>query len=197
MISIDKLVQQLQQCKDTSITLPSENDSKHSQKLAIDIKKAELELLNNSFEQLNEANYTMDLDLENIIKNDNNDKSDKSDKSDKNYKNDGKNKNNNFESAQEIIPNKSLIIYGENEIANIPEILIKLLPYDLFKPEEWYIYGVKNPESFYKSFLLLTKVDFIIKNKTEKNNEVATFKREMAIQYETFYKKFNYNSIIN
>ena len=63
-----------------------------------------------------------------------------------------------------IIPNKSLIIYMENENANIPEILIKLLPYELFNPNEWYIYGVKNPESFYKSFLLLSKVDFIFRS---------------------------------
>jgi hypothetical protein len=38
-------------------------------------------------------------------------------------------------------------------------------------------------------------MDFIIKNKTEKKNEVATFKREMAMQYETFYKSLNYRKL--
>ena len=57
---------------------------------------------------------------------------------------------------------------------------------------DWYIYGVKNPESFYKSFLHLININFIIKNRTDKKNEIATFKREMALQYETFYKELNY-----
>ena len=176
MISIDKLVQQLQQCKDTSITLPSSNESKFVQNTAFDIRKCELELLNNNFELLTEANYTMDKELENnklqtgIIKN-------------------------NKEFSQEVIPSKSLIIYTENETANVPEILTNLLPQTVFNNNEWYIYGIKNPESFYKSFLLLSKVDFIIKNKNEKKNEIATFKREMAIQYETFYKKLNYRKL--
>ena len=198
MISIDKLVQQLQQCKDTSITLPSINDFKYIQNTAFDIRKAELELLNNNFEKLNEANYTMDLELEKINSNSiSNTDSTLSNRNNNgnNGANNGANNGGNKDSTQDNIPNKSLIIYMENEVANIPEILLNLLPTDLFKPDEWYIYGVKNPESFYKSFLLLSKVDFIIKNKTEKKNEVATFKREMAIQYETLYKSLNYRKL--
>ena len=182
MISIDKLVQQLQQCKDTSIKLPSTNESIFIQKTAVEIRKYELEMLNNNFKQLNEANYTMDSELiqQSIVPNaSSNTAFSNTDKKD--Y-------------IQETIPSKSLIIYMENETANIPEILLKLLPY-YFKENEWYIYGVKNPESFYKSFLLLYKVDFIIKNKTEKKNDVATFKREMAMQYENFYKVLNYRKL--
>jgi hypothetical protein len=92
------------------------------------------------------------------------------------------------------IPSESLIIYNENETAPLPEILLPLLETIGANKEEWYIYGVKNPESFYKSFMLLTRVDFIIKNKNEKKNEVSTFKREMAMHYETFYKALNYRA---
>jgi hypothetical protein len=226
MISIEKLVQQLQQCKDTSITLPSSNESKYVQSTAFDIRKSELELLNNNFEVLNDINYTMDCELEKLnnnlqngINNNNQNNNNNTNNNTNNHTNNNHNlsngiNNNNFnntnnnynsnsntnnnskyknkEYSQDIIPSKSLIIYTENETATIPEIILKLLPDNLFKPSEWYIYGVKNPESFYKSFLLLSKLDFIIKNKTEKKNEVATFKREMAIQYETFYKELNY-----
>jgi hypothetical protein len=200
MISLEKIVQQLQQCKDTSINLPASNDSIFSQKTAIEIRKLELELLNNNFELLTEANYTMDNELEKnynisntISNNDSIIKNNKSNKSNNNTN------NNITRMNQEHIPNKSLIIYMENETANLPEILLTLL--NSFKniinikPSEWYIYGVKNPESFYKSFLLLSKIDFIIKNKTEMKNEVATFKREMAMKYEDYYKTLNYRKL--
>ena len=200
MISIEKIVQQLQQCRDTSINLPASNDSIFAQKTAIEIRKLELELLNNNFELLTEANYTMDNELEKI-NNISNKISNTISNNDSIIKNNKSNITNNniTRTSQEQIPNKSLIIYMENETANLPEILLTLL--NSFKniinikPSEWYIYGVKNPESFYKSFLLLSKIDFIIKNKTEMKNEVATFKREMAMKYEDYYKTLNYRKL--
>ena len=66
MISIDKLVQQVQQCKYTSFTLTKINESQFTQKNVYDIRKSELELLNNNFIHLNEANYTMDLELDKL-----------------------------------------------------------------------------------------------------------------------------------
>ena len=192
MISIDKIVQQLQQCRDTSITLPASNESIFTQQTAIEIRKLELELLKNNFELLTEANYTMDTELNNL-NNLNNLNSNINDSITKNKQ------SNNIKTVNEQIPNKSLIIYMENETANLPEILVALLnsfkTVIHFKPSEWYIYGVKNPESFYKSFLLLSKIDFIIKNRTEMKNEVATFKREMAMKYEDLYKTLNYRKL--
>ena len=187
MISIDKIVQQLQQCKDTSIILPIYNDSIFVQKTSVEIRKSELELLKNNFKLLNESNYTMDTELEKLNNNLNiNDST-------------PKNKQYNTRTFQETIPNKSLIIYMENETANLPEIILTLLnnfkTIINIKPIEWYIYGVKNPESFYKSFLLLSKIDFIIKNRTEIKNEVATFKREMAMKFDDFYKTLNYRKL--
>uniref|UniRef100_A0A6C0EY81 Uncharacterized protein n=1 Tax=viral metagenome TaxID=1070528 RepID=A0A6C0EY81_9ZZZZ len=193
MISIDKIVQQLQQCKDSSITLPSVNDSLYVQKTAIEIRKSEMELLNNNFEHLTEANYTMDTELnkESHVKIVTNTTTNTT-----HSHTNGHGNANPREQDVQTISSKALIIYGENETANIPEIILKLCnKSSFFKQSDWYIYGVKNPESFYKSFLLLSKLDFIIKNKTEKKNEVATFKREMAMQYENYYKSLNYRKL--
>lgn len=190
MISIEKIVQNLQQCKDVSITLPKPN-SKYIQKTAVEIRKEELELLNTNFKDLNEANYTMDSEYDKLKKDKESIKNTLEHIPQNSYSN-----SNSKVSSQDIIPSKSLIIYNENEIAQLPEILLQL--FNNFDPainvNLLYLYGVKNPESFYKSFLFLYKVDFIIKNNTEKKNEVATFKREMAIHYETFYKTLNYRS---
>ena len=49
MISIEKLIQQIQQCKDTSINLPQSSNSKYIQKNAIEIRKDELSFLNTNF----------------------------------------------------------------------------------------------------------------------------------------------------
>jgi len=222
MISIDKLIQQLNQCKDTSISLPITNECEFVQRTAFEIRKAELELLNNNFQQLNEANYTMDSDLELISTNTstnastnanfnanfstststNSNSNGNSNSNSNSNGNTSSNSNSNVQynnkqslHVKEQIPSKSLIIYTENETANIPEIIVNLLKQNSININEWYIYGIKNPESFYKSFLLLSKLDFIIKNKTEKKNDVATFKREMAIQYENFYKTLNYRKL--
>jgi len=94
-----------------------------------------------------------------------------------------------------ILTGNSIITYNENEVAALPEIIIDMLNKLNYTINEWYIYGIKNPESFYKSFLLLTKMDFIIKNKNDKKNDVVTFKREMALHYEHHYKLFNYRKL--
>lgn len=194
MISIEKLIHQLSQCKDSQITLPVENDnpnSKFVQKTAVEIRKMEIEMMN--VKDLGEdisryTNCTMDSDfaLGNEKK--------KSDNS------------NNFSNAV-TIPAKSLIVYIENECSSLPEILsgifnvlklgscVSSTKSSKISGNDWYIYGVKNPDSFYKSFMLLCKVDFIIKNKTEKKNDIVTFKREMALQYENFYKTLNYRKL--
>jgi len=191
MISIEKLMQNLTQCKDTNINLPSMNDnddSKFVQKTAILIRRDELSALDTVISQLNDANYTMDKELVDLGVN----TMDKNDNVRDNIRDKDRNK---LVNQETIVPSKSLIVYTENETAPLPEIILNIFTLSKINSDEWYIYGVKNPESFYKSFMLLTKMDFIIKNKNEKKNEVATFKREMAMQYETFYKSLNYRKM--
>jgi hypothetical protein len=187
MISIEKLMQNLTQCKDTNILLPSMNDDENNkfiQKTAIDIRKEELELLDTVITQLNEANYTMDNEIKDLQSNNRL-------QPNIDTRINRENQNDNLG----VVPSKSLIVYTENETAPLPEIILNLFNLAGLSVDDWYIYGVKNPESIYKSFMLLTKMDFIIKNKNEKKNEVATFKREMAIQYETFYKTLEYRKL--
>lgn len=186
MISIEKLMQNIMQCRDSNLALPKLNDADDNpfvQKTAIDLRRMELEKAEEVvFTQLNESNFTMDKELEEL-----NQKLSENNST-------GSSRSSNTNTAT-VIPPESLIIYVENETAPLPEVILNLLRVVGYSPDEWYIYGVKNPESFYKSFLLLTQLDFIIKNKTEKKNEVATFKREMALHYETFYKTLEYRKL--
>jgi hypothetical protein len=222
MISIDKLVQTLSQSKDNSIKLGSWNDnSKYLQATAIDIRKKELENLDMVFENINPfqyvnnagtGNYTMDSDLQdnnisiNNINNNSNNSNNNSNKNNHNNNINNSTKNNKLDVMNkvenkklflnnEIVSGSSIITYNENEVAALPEIIIDMLNKLDYTINEWYIYGIKNPESFYKSFLLLTKMDFIIKNKNDKKNDVITFKREMALHYEHYYKLFNYRKL--
>ena len=51
---------------------------------------------------------------------------------------------------------EGILIYGDNEVIGIPEV-IKLSftsANDSENIESWYIYGVKNPDSFFKSCIL-------------------------------------------
>lgn len=181
MISIDKLIQQLGQCKDTSIILPTENENlknKYIQKTAVDIRKIELESIDTieSNDDINRLITKCTVD-------------DFQQTQQKTIENNNLQNNN--------VPSKSLIVYSENECAALPEVLTNIfkllcLKNNKIKLSDWYIYGVRNPESFYKSFMLLIQLDFIIKNKVEKKNSVSTLKREMALQYENFHKLLNY-----
>lgn len=184
MISIEKLIQNISQCKDTNLTLGTWNDdSEFIQKNAVEIRRDELESLESMetiIQHIEKVHYTMDNDLAGINHN----------------SRDGRKGSGRDETIEQgEIPSKSLVVYMENEVATLPEILITMLKGVGCNLDDWYLYGVKNPESFYKCFMLLTKMDFIIKNKTEKKNEVATFKREMAMHYETFYKELEYRKL--
>ena len=70
MISIKKLISNLQQCRDTNITLPVNNESENSkfiQKTALRMRKEELESRANiktyNTQLLNDVNYTMDTEI--------------------------------------------------------------------------------------------------------------------------------------
>jgi hypothetical protein len=85
---------------------------------------------------------------------------------------------------------ETVIIYEENEVCNIPNNISCLN-----LPDEWYIYGTKNPNSFYKSILYLTSPDSILQSNKEKKNYVAALKQEMALMTETLYKKYKYRKL--
>lgn len=182
MISLEKLINQLQHCKDTQIKLPADNEtSPFIQKTAVDIRKAELqamveetEKMGNAvvqYEQYDVGRCTMDSEFKDLG---------------------GGDLPQQKRQNEQVIAPRSLIVYSENECAALPEVMLNIFKVLALNSNEWFIYGVKNPESFYKSFLHLVKIDFIIKNRSEKKNELATFKREMALQYENYYKLLDY-----
>jgi hypothetical protein len=203
MISIEKLIQNISQCKDTNLTLGIWNDdSVYIQKNAVEIRRNELESLESIetiIQHVEKVQYTMDQDLLSINHINTNTYNSRNSSNGRKGSYTSRDVDSNFngstESNEGEIPSKSLIVYMENEAATLPEILITMLKGVGVNLDDWYLYGVKNPESFYKCFMLLTKMDFIIKNKTEKKNEVATFKREMAMHYETFYKELEYRKL--
>ena len=59
----------------------------------------------------------------------------------------------------------------------------------------YYLYGIKNRDSFYTSLVLLTQTDYIIKTKSEKNGIVISFKREMGLKLETAFSQFDYKEL--
>jgi hypothetical protein len=192
MISIAKLIQNISNCKDTNIKLGEWNDenSKFLQKTGIQLRKIELENNENICTDMgidvNKYITTMDRDLQ-ILNTSNISNNTHSNIHTNNIFNQATNSN-----TLEKVDSRSLIVYVENEIATLPEIIISMLSECKIDYSEWYIFGLKNPETFYKSYLYLYKKDFIIKNKNERKNEIATFKREHALHYEKFYKALNY-----
>lgn len=90
------------------------------------------------------------------------------------------------------IPTDSLMIYNENDTVDLPEIVSKIVePYQ----NNFYLFGFKNPNSLIKSIMMVYHSEFILKSKSEKENEALTFIREMAVQLNTYYKKYNYKSL--
>ena len=189
MISIEKLINNIKQCRDTNISLPIENDNtnnKFIQNTALQMRLLELAYVSNdnAISMLSPANYTMDEDIQNVKE------ATATITQDLQISATTNNINKFAPPVDIIIPSKSLIVYTENETAQIPEILLHIFKSAHINIDKWYIYGVKNPESFYKSFRFLNSMDFIIKNKSDKKNDIITLKREMALHYETFYKVF-------
>ena len=194
MISIEKLINNIKQCRDTNISLPIENDNtnnKFIQNTALQMRLLELAYVSNdnAISMLSPANYTMDEDIQNVKE------ATATITQDLQISATTNNINKFAPPVDIIIPSKSLIVYTENETAQIPEILLHIFKSAHINIDKWYIYGVKNPESFYKSFRFLNSMDFIIKNKSDKKNDIITLKREMALHYETFYKTLNYRKL--
>ena len=94
--------------------------------------------------------------------------------------------------------NNGVLLYGENEIINMPDFIESMfkegisLNLDTVNIDSWYVYGVKNPDSFYKCHVLLNYPNYILKSKREKNSFVSTYKNEIAVQLESTYKKLIY-----
>lgn len=95
---------------------------------------------------------------------------------------------------QPDIDYESFIQFSENEKMKIPAILCNVFGNTL-NTEHCYLYGHKNPDSFYKSILHLKEADFIIKNKYEANQNILRIKKEVAFDFRNYWKTYKYNFI--
>lgn len=181
MISIEKLVQSLGHLHEKPLILP--NDSKFTQKTAIDLRKIELE------QQLLERNDNVSNSIQNVI-----DYTMNQDfmKEKKTYKMKGE-LSDKPQQLQQLKPTSS-IVYTENEVMNVPDCLNKVFTHNLeYSLNDLYVYGLKNPNSFFKAIQMLHNPEFILKSNTDKINLALMFKREVAIQIDILYKQFKYH----
>lgn len=95
---------------------------------------------------------------------------------------------------QPDIDYESYIQFNENEKMKIPAILCNVFGNTL-NTEQCYLYGHKNPDSFYKTILHLKEPDFIIKNKYEVNQNILRVKKEVAFDFRNYWKTYKYNFI--
>lgn len=167
MISIEKLGSSLSNLKEKNVPIPRDNI--FTQQTMYDMRLNELRALQEVDNEINSLiDYTMTNEFANRVINE----------EDKN----------NLVEIDTSIPTEAFMTYLENEVVDIPEVINDIIS----NKNEWYIYGLSNPDSIYKSFILLSQPDYILKSNSDKLNYVATFKREVAIQLEQMFKKYKY-----
>lgn len=82
--------------------------------------------------------------------------------------------------ATATIDYDTFISYQENELVSAPPALMELVN-GIAPTQRVFLYGLKNPESFYKAVLVASRPDFITKTKQNRVNDIFTFKREIGI----------------
>lgn len=173
MINLEKMIQILSNFKGKTFRLPQEN--KFTQRTSYQMKIDELEkLVDNDMTELDEyIDRTMNVTSQ---------------------------KHNKLQrkvvSEKEIDTLQSTnnsIIFSDGEIINIPHILEPIFQ-DLNK-EDYYLYGIKNNESFYNSLVLLIQKDYIIKTKSEKSGCITSFRRELELKLEINFSNFDYKEL--
>jgi hypothetical protein len=184
MISLESIVHSVKKCKAKPLRLPTQ-DSKFTQKTAFQLRKEQLQNMSNmihhDFEH--QVDYSMQKEFENLQEN-----TVKDNKSD----------------ATQAINNQSLVMINENSTCNLPEILLNvfktynkeqvIIGNSSLNLDEYYLYGLKNPESFCKAILMLYDSSFIIQKNHMRKNYVLTFKKEMAIKLDNYYKTLKYRN---
>lgn len=177
MISLQVLQNNISKCPaNTKLSLPDQSRD-FVQKPAYDFKVKKLKHSVGVNKLLNQIpDYTMQKEIDKLQNNiDNNDM-----------------ENENI--VNNLVPNSSLILITENSTIDLPETILDLFGMTGICQEDYYIYGVRNPDSFYNSLLLQLKNSFILGKKNDKRNNVSTFKNEIVIKFDAFYKQLKYKS---
>jgi len=75
---------------------------------------------------------------------------------------------------------ETFISYQENELISAPPAFMDLVS-GVAPTQRVFLYGLKNPESFYKAVLVASRPDFITKTKQNRVNDIFTFKKEIGM----------------
>lgn len=82
--------------------------------------------------------------------------------------------------ATATIDYDTFISYQENELISAPPAIMDLMS-GIAPTQRVFLYGLKNPESFYKAVLVASRPDFITKTKQNRVNDIFTFKKEIGM----------------
>lgn len=172
MISIEKLIGSLNNFNDKGIQLPPITERRQAfiQKTALDIRREELETLRNVANVEREvanriSDYTMSKEF--------------------GIKPNNKQIKQTIEAQNPKVD--SNLTYAENAIIDVPQSLKDIAPLSC------YLYGVKNPNSFFKSVLMLNNPEYILKTNADKVIYATTFKRSIAVQLDELYRHLKYH----
>ncbi len=93
---------------------------------------------------------------------------------------------------------ETYLSYNENEMIPAPSLITNILKKnDLFTGGKIMLYGNKNPESYFKSMLVLGAPDFMIKSKYERTAEICRIKKEVAFAVQNLFHTNKYNLLGN
>ena len=192
MISRDKLVALLSNSKFKKINLP--NNIQYTQLSFFDTKKIEYDEIISNLKILNNKSNVLD-----IISNNKEDLSNYYDNvlntnDEINNNNNNNNNKNNYKNNK--VNYDTYLNYSENDKVILPEILSTIFNdnsmNNIYQDDKIFLYGVKNPESYFKTILLLINIEFIVKNKYESNQALLTFKKKLAYTLQTYYDNNNF-----
>jgi hypothetical protein len=193
MISIKDIQDKLTVRKDRMVQLPKPN--KYTQKTAYQMMAVELESNitdmessnSNQQNELNEyLNYTTKVSQVRQTS------FDSHSNSQYHTNNQGNAQKENHLDRTVQIRSSNKLIYNDTDIIDIPDFLLDFFTTNKLDNKNYYLYGIKNNNSFFTSLILLSEPDYIIKSRSEKMGYITSFKKELAINLDSYYKKFNY-----
>jgi hypothetical protein len=88
--------------------------------------------------------------------------------------------------------------FTENELLALPEVVQRVIRTDTEKTlDRVKVYGFKNPESFYKSLILVRSPEFATQTKFNRTQTIMKFKRELAFGANEIHRSHGYHRLVD
>lgn len=88
--------------------------------------------------------------------------------------------------------------FTENELFGLPEVVQRIVKQDSGKTiDRVKVYGFKNPESFYKSLILVRSPEFATQTKFNRTQTIMKFKRELAFGANEIHRSHGYHRLLD